>query len=95
MSFEINYKKPIPTEQETRANILIVAGSIGCQEQVKRIFNFFDSQLAKEKNDDVARQRIVESCMLELYKLDKRLVSFFVNENGEIVVGNKVLIKLF
>ena len=94
MSFEMKYKKPIPTEQETRANILIVAGSVGCQEETKRIFKFFDSQMQKEKNDMHARQKIAESCILELHKLDKRLVYPFLNENGEIIVGNKVILKL-
>jgi Icc-related predicted phosphoesterase len=94
MPFEINYKKPIPTEKETRANILIIAGSIGCQEQTKNIFKFYDKQLQNEKYDNVAKQKIAENCILELYKLDKRLVYTFLNDNGEIVVGNKILIKI-
>lgn len=94
MSFQVDYKKPIPTEKETRSNILITASAIGCQEQVRNIFRFYDAQLAKERNDLKAKNKIAESCILELYKLDQRLVSYLFNENGEIVVGNKVVIKL-
>ncbi len=94
MSFEIKTKKKIPSEAETRQNILTTAAIIGCKEQVKNIFKFYDDQLEKEKRDPVAVQRIAESCILDLYKLDNRLVSWLVNENGEIVVGNKVVIKM-
>ncbi len=94
MSHQINYKKPIPTEKETRANILITATTIGCQRQVQNIFKFYDGQLDKEKFDPIARQKIAEACIMELHTLDQRLVSWLVNENGEIVVGNKVVIKM-
>lgn len=94
MSFQAKYKKPIPTEKETRANILITAMSIGCKEQVINLFKFYDNQLLKEKTDPTVRLKIAKACILDLYKLDQRLVYHFLNDNGEVVVGNEVLIKL-
>jgi hypothetical protein len=94
MSISLNYKKPIPGEKETRANILTTAAIIGCQQQVKNIFNFYDGQLANEKNDPTARQKIAEECILTLFNLDQRLVSWLLNDRGEIVVGNKIVAKV-
>jgi len=94
MSFQIKTKKKIPSEAETRQNILTTAMIIGCKEQVKNIFRFYDGQFEKEKKDSVAVQKIAESFITDLYKLDQRLVGWLINENGEIVVGNKVIIKV-
>ena len=94
MSFELNnVKKPIPGEDETRVKIMTIATNIGCQREVQEIFNKY-KEYSPKTHPPYILAMVAKQTIKELFALDSRLVSWLVNENGEIVVGNEVVVKI-
>jgi len=94
MSFQMDVKKPIPTEAETRTKIMTAAKVIGCFEEAKKIIDWHDAAFRTHQFDPRATEAIAINCIVSLAKLDERLVLWLVNENGEIMVANKPILKL-
>jgi len=96
MSFELKTKKKIPSEHETKTNILSIAHNIGCYEEANRIYAYHER--AFEKNGGLmassqTKQQIAESLIMSLAKLNENLVTWLLNEDGEIVVGGVPILK--
>jgi len=93
MSFEIKTKKAIPSENETRVRILSIAMNLGCFQEVKKIFDKHNEYMIKPHSQEEL-MLVAQDTIVELFKLDPKLVSWLLNENGEIVIGNKVGLKV-
>jgi len=94
MSFTANVKKKLPTEDETRIKFLSIAYNINCYEPVKKLFKQFDGLSAKYRKDANARVQLVEDLILNLYKIDVRLVGWLLDDNGRICVNGHTVLQL-
>jgi hypothetical protein len=94
MSFTTTTKKKIPTEDETRIKFLSIAYNIHCYDTVKALFKKFDGLSLKYKNNPQARVDLVEDLILNMSKIDPRLVGWLIDENGQILVNGRVVLEL-
>ena len=95
MPFEIKKKEEkITSEKDTRVRILTIAQVIGCYEETKRIFEKYDQDFRRERKDAAGLQKMAIQIIIDLHKLDHRLVDWLLNDKGEIVVGDKIAIKV-
>ena len=94
MSITTTAKKKLPTEDETRVRFLSIAYNINCYDAVKSLFKKFDGLCLKYKNNPQARIDLVEDLILNMSKIDPRLVGWLIDENGRILVNGRVVLEL-
>jgi hypothetical protein len=95
MSFSIKSDKLKPvSEEETRTKFLAVAYNIGCYKEVNNLLKKTASLSERYKYNPIARIQVVEDLILNLAKIDERLVGWLLDENMEIKVNGKVVLKL-
>jgi len=93
-SFEINnVKKKIPSENETKIKILAIATNLGCYREAKSVFDRYQ-EYTPQTNPPEELIMVARTIINELYNIDPKLVLWLMNENGEIVVGNQVAMKI-
>ncbi len=94
MSFEINHKVKIPDEKETREKILSLAIINKCYPEVVALYDKYDRYFEKYKYDATARTQLTENFIQELSNIHWNLIMWLMDENNEIRVNNKVVLKL-
>jgi len=94
MSFTKKVKTKIPTEDKTKSTILTKALEIGCLDDVKNLMVNYDKQYFKYRHDPLSCATLAENLLQELANIDIRLVAWLFDDNNEIRVNNKVIMKL-
>jgi len=94
MSFTIKTKVKVPSEKDTRIKFLSLAQQIGCTGEVKKLFKKYDGFAQQYVNDSIAREKIAGNMIQELSNIDLQLVAWLFNDDNEILVNNKVVLKL-
>ncbi len=94
MSFVLNKKVKIPSEQETQGKFIVIAQQIGCYNEVISLLKKYYNYERQYVNDPVAKCKIAENFIQDMSDIDLRLVAWLFDENNEIRVNNKVILKL-
>jgi len=94
MSYIRNAKFKVPKEDKTRSKILTTALEINCLDEAKHLLSHYDSMYIKYKHDPISCERLAENLLQELANIDLQLVAWLFDENNEIRVNNKVIMKL-
>lgn len=94
MAFIKKIKTKIPTEDKTKSTILTKALEIGCLDDVKSLMTNYDKMYFTYRNDPLSCARLAENLLHELSNIDIRLIAFLFDDNNEIRVNNKVVLKL-
>lgn len=95
MVFTVPKKVPIPSEKETTIKILGIAQAAGCYKEAKAVFDKSENEKRTLKFDDfIGREKIAMELIKSLYNVDFRLVAWLVNEDGKILVNNKVALDI-
>lgn len=87
-------KIKIPTEDKTKGKILTTALEIGCLDDVKKLMISYDKMYLRYRYDPISCAKLAENLLQELASVDIRLIAFLFNEDNEILVNNKVVMKL-
>jgi len=94
MSFILNHKVKIPTETDTKLRLFGIAKAIGCLHDVQALYIKFETESKGYKMNPAALEQLTNVFLHDLAKMDIRLVSWLMDENGEIRINNKVVMKL-
>jgi len=87
-------KIKIPDESVTKGKILTKALELGCLDDVKNLMINYDNLYIKYRKDPLSCSRLAENLLQELAAVDLKLVAWLFDENNEIRVNNKVIMKL-
>jgi len=94
MSFILKTKNvPIPSEEETKRKFLTIGHQIGCYNEVLLLLRKYDNY-ALEHKDYSSREALAGNLLQDLSDLDLKLVAWLFDENNEVRVNNKVILKL-
>jgi len=87
-------KTKIPTEDKTKSKILTIALEQGCLEDVKNLMINYDNMYFKYNGNPITAAKLAENLIQELASIDLKLIAWMFNENNEIFVNNKLVLKL-
>jgi NAD-specific glutamate dehydrogenase len=94
MPFIAKRKVKIPTEDKTRTKILTIAIEEKCLEEVKNLMATYDKMYLKYRHDPLSCSRLAENFLQELSNINLKLVAWLFDDNNEVKVNNKVVLKL-
>jgi len=94
MSIIRKAKFKIPRERETKSKFLTIALEIGCLDDVKNLMMRYDNLYLKYRYDPLSCEKLAENLLQELAGIDLKLVAWLFDSNSEILINNKVIMKL-